>query len=246
MFGCTLRLITGLRRTVFLSQSGLQPRSHDPASLYMLKSVDVFWSHQSPYCYLSLDRLLALKVEPGIDVVLRPVLPGVLRIPEVFQDTPEIEQRYFDHDVRRTAAFLGVPYGEPRPSPVEMQPGTLFRAAEEQPRIHRLNRLTVAANDQGLGWEFLDQVSRLIWDGSRQGWNKGTALADAIERAGINFRNLEAQAERRAEEYDREIVRNHKMLLASGHWGVPTFVYRGEPFFGQDRFDQLIWAMGLT
>jgi 2-hydroxychromene-2-carboxylate isomerase len=33
------------------------------------------------------------------------------------------------------------------------------------------------------------------------------------------------------------------------HWGVPTFVFENEPFFGQDRIDLLIWRMqdkGLT
>jgi 2-hydroxychromene-2-carboxylate isomerase len=28
-----------------------------------------------------------------------------------------------------------------------------------------------------------------------------------------------------------------------GHWGVPTFVFEKEPFFGQDRIDLLIWRM---
>jgi 2-hydroxychromene-2-carboxylate isomerase len=42
---------------------------------------------------------------------------------------------------------------------------------------------------------------------------------------------------------------NEKAHAASGHWGVPTFVFENEPFFGQDRIDLLIWRMaskGLT
>jgi 2-hydroxychromene-2-carboxylate isomerase len=34
-----------------------------------------------------------------------------------------------------------------------------------------------------------------------------------------------------------------------GHYGVPLMVYEGEPFFGQDRYDQLLWRMqqqGMT
>ena len=99
-----------------------------------MKKVDVYWSHQSPYCYFAMDRILALNFQPDVDVVLRPVLPGVLRMPEIFADASEIEQRYFDLDTKRTAAFLGLPYGEARPNPVEFQLGTLFRAAKEQPR----------------------------------------------------------------------------------------------------------------
>jgi len=34
----------------------------------------------------------------------------------------------------------------------------------------------------------------------------------------------------------------------AGHWGVPLMVYKAEPFYGQDRFDQLLWRIkeGLT
>ena len=76
-----------------------------------MKKVDVYWSHQSPYCYFVLDRILALQSHTGVDVGLRLVLPGVLRMPELFADASEIEQRYFDLDVKRTAAFLRVSDG---------------------------------------------------------------------------------------------------------------------------------------
>jgi len=33
-------------------------------------------------------------------------------------------------------------------------------------------------------------------------------------------------------------------LAAAGHWGVPTFVFEGEPFFGEDRIDTLRWRLG--
>ena len=31
--------------------------------------------------------------------------------------------------------------------------------------------------------------------------------------------------------------------LIAGHWGVPTFVINGEPFFGQDRIETICWHM---
>jgi len=43
----------------------------------------------------------------------------------------------------------------------------------------------------------------------------------------------------------QEIERNHKALEQAGHWGVPTMVVRGEPFFGQDRIDTLHWRLDL-
>jgi 2-hydroxychromene-2-carboxylate isomerase len=40
-----------------------------------------------------------------------------------------------------------------------------------------------------------------------------------------------------------DIEANHAALDASGHWGVPTLVFNGEPFFGQDRIDTLRWRL---
>ena len=39
------------------------------------------------------------------------------------------------------------------------------------------------------------------------------------------------------------IEASQEALEASGHWGVPTFVFDGEPFFGQDRIDVLLWRL---
>ena len=43
-----------------------------------------------------------------------------------------------------------------------------------------------------------------------------------------------------------EIEANQDALQASGHWGVPTMVFRDEPFFGQDRIDTLRWRLDLA
>ena len=212
----------------------------------MTRKIEVYWSHQSPYCYFALDRILALDARPDVEVVLRPVLPGLLRNAAFFEGTSERAERYFFLDVARTAAFLGLPYGEARPYPTEMQPGTVFRAATDQPRIHRLYHLTAAANEQGRGWAFLDQVARRIWDGTTQDWHTDAVLGPAVTRAGLDYGDLVRCAETDSARYDREFAANHERLLAAGHWGVPTFVYEGEPFFGQDRFDQLVWRMGVA
>jgi 2-hydroxychromene-2-carboxylate isomerase len=54
---------------------------------------------------------------------------------------------------------------------------------------------------------------------------------------------LDATAEREADRLDAAIAQNQQDLEAAGHWGVPTMVFEGEPFFGQDRIDVLVWRM---
>ena len=42
---------------------------------------------------------------------------------------------------------------------------------------------------------------------------------------------------------DAAITDNQDALDKAGHWGVPTMVFAGEPFFGQDRLDLLVWRL---
>ena len=43
--------------------------------------------------------------------------------------------------------------------------------------------------------------------------------------------------------YDAAIEASQRALEEAGHWGVPTMVFEGEPFFGQDRIDLLLWRL---
>ena len=54
---------------------------------------------------------------------------------------------------------------------------------------------------------------------------------------------LDAEAESDAAAIDAEVAANQAALEAAGHWGVPTLVFQGEPFFGQDRIDLALWRM---
>ena len=42
---------------------------------------------------------------------------------------------------------------------------------------------------------------------------------------------------------DAAISANQDAQRLGGHYGVPLMVFDGEPFFGQDRFDQMKWRM---
>ena len=91
--------------------------------------------------------------------------------------------------------------------------------------------------------EFADEVSKIIFDGSVDGWDEGDHLAQAAARAGLDLAELDAEAVSDKDAIDAEIEANQKALEAAGHWGVPTLVFESEPFFGQDRIDMAKWRM---
>jgi 2-hydroxychromene-2-carboxylate isomerase len=205
-------------------------------------AIDVFWSFRSPYSYLATPRLVALAAEYDLDVHVRPVLPIAVRIPGFFATVNPLWPPYLLRDTMRIAQHLGIDYGWPRPDPI-VQDYATRQVAAEQPYIHRLTRLGVAAAERGRGLPFIAEVSQVLWNGKIAGWHEGAYLADASARAGLDLAELDAIVSRDAARFDAAIAKNQEDHLAAGHWGVPTMVFQGEPFFGQDRLDLLVWRL---
>ena len=66
-------------------------------------------------------------------------------------------------------------------------------------------------------------------------------MSKAAAAAGLDLAEMEQAIENG--DHLAEIDKNHAMLEEAGHWGVPTMVLRGEPFFGQDRIETLRWRL---
>lgn len=205
----------------------------------MAQRVDVFWSFRSPYSYLAASRLVTLAEDTGADVAVRPVYPLAIRTPDFFKKVNPLFASYVMRDAKRVADYAGLPFVWPKPDPVAMNLGP---GEDEQPHIHRLTRLGVEAALQGRGLAFIDGVSRLIFGGTQK-WDQGEHLAKAAARAGLDLASLDRAISADPRKYDSIIEDSQRAQEAAGHWGVPLMVYEGEPFFGQDRIDLLIWRM---
>jgi 2-hydroxychromene-2-carboxylate isomerase len=208
----------------------------------MTLSVDLFFSFRSPYSYLALPKTLKMIADYDVAVNLRPVYPLAVRVPGFFKRANPQFARYVVLDSSRVAKFEGIPFRFPRPDPIVQDMATLD-VAEHQPYIHRLTRLGAAAQLQGRSLVLVDAISRVLWDGTVKGWNEGDHLSRAATAAGFDLAAMDAAVTADPDRYERIIADNEKAHAASGHWGVPTFVFDNEPFFGQDRIDLLIWRM---
>lgn len=205
----------------------------------MAATLDVYWSFRSPYSYLATPDLLRLREDYELDVKLRPVLPIAVRSKDTLFSGNKNQVGYILTDVFRRAEYLGMKIGFPSPDPIVQNMET-FEVAEEQPYIYRLTGLGIEAERRGRGVEFVYHVSHLIW-GGEPGWDQGERLAEAAAQAGLDLADMEASLS----QYDPmiEVEANQAALDAAGHWGVPTMVFEGEPFFGQDRIDTLRWRL---
>jgi 2-hydroxychromene-2-carboxylate isomerase len=208
----------------------------------MTLSVDLYFSFRSPYSYLALPKTMRLVADYDVTVNLRPVYPLAVRVPDFFKKTNPQFARYVALDSWRVAQHEKIPFRFPRPDPIVQNMATL-EVAEHQPYIHRLTRLGALAQLEGRSLVFVDALARVLWDGTVTPWNEGDHLARAAEKAGFDLAAMDKAVSADPDRFEAVIAANEKDHAASGHWGVPTFVFEKEPFFGQDRVDLLIWRM---
>lgn len=210
----------------------------------MTPTADLYFSFRSPYSYLAVGRYRAMADEGLVDIALRPVYPLAIRQPDFFERNHPNWLGYTFRDMFRVAQFHGIPFGPPRPDPIVQDPATR-KIAEDQPFIRRITRLGQAAARRGRGLAFAHEAGMLIWGGA-EGWHEGDHLAGAAARAGLDLAELDTEVGAEADALDTEITSNQAALEAAGHWGVPTLVLDGEPFFGQDRIEMVRWRLAQS
>lgn len=208
----------------------------------MALAVDLFFSFRSPYSYLALPKTLRMVADYDVAVNLRPVYPLAVRVPGFFKRANPQFAKYVVRDSTRVAQRENIPFRFPRPDPIVQDMETLD-VADQQPYIHRLTRLGAAAQLDGRSLAFTNAIARVLWNGDVAGWNVGDHLSRAADDAGFDLAAMDAAITAEPERYEQVIAGNEKAHAESGHWGVPTFTFDGEPFFGQDRIDTLIWRM---
>ena len=184
-------------------------------------TLEYFPSLRSPYTAFIHDRSVKIARETGVNFVIRPVLPMVMRgVPVTFA-----KAAYIMSDAAREAEQLGVPFGkmfDPIGKPVE-RGFSLYPWAEAQ----------------GRGAEF---ISSFLGAAFAEGRNTGSdaGLRFVVERAGLRW--SEAQPVLDTEDWREGLERNRLTMVDDlGLWGVPSYRLRGpgdEPEFsawGQDR-----------
>jgi 2-hydroxychromene-2-carboxylate isomerase len=197
----------------------------------MAKVVDYYFTASSPWTYFGHDRFVALARRHGATVNVKPVdlgrvFPVSGGLP-LKQRAPQ-RQAYRMFELRRWSAYLGVPINtQPKFFPV---PGDLaarwILAATEQ--------------DTGAGLLLAGAFMRAVFAEERNIVDDATAVAIAGEQH-LDPAKLGARAD------SPEIAARYEALTEEAIerqvFGAPTYVYRDEPFWGQDRLDFLDRAL---
>ena len=204
----------------FIAPRPAPRRDAKPASASGPVALDFFASLRSPYTYIVTERAIALAKHYGVELVLRPVLPMVMRGLPV----PRAKQFYIALDTKREAEDAGVPFGricDPVGRPVE-----------------RCFSLFPWARERGRSAELLLEFMRAAWS---QGVDTGSdaGLRLVVERAGLAWSDALTHLDRE-DGWRAELETNRAEMFALGLWGVPSFRVRGGgaadyATWGQDR-----------
>jgi len=179
-----------------------------------LPPLEMFHSFRSPYSYIALARAFEIADSFGLKLVVRPVLPMVMRGLRV----PKSKLLYIVHDANREARKLGLPFG---------QLSDAVGAASE-----RCIAAFYHAQEEGRERELLTAAAEAIW-------SKATDLAtdEGMQKvaasAGLSWPGV--QEAMSGDEWREKAEENREALTELGLWGVPSFRIGELALWGQDR-----------
>ena len=194
----------------------------------MQEQIEYFFSFRSPYSYISGPRAFGLVKRYDVQMVWRGVRPMAMR----GQPLPRSKQFYILRDTAREADRLGIPFGKIH-DPLGEGVWRCLTIAEHAKAVGRLPDFVLAA--------------------SRASWAEGIDVAqDAplrtiCEKSGLDWNDCAAAMANAG--FRQRVEDNTARLAELGQWGVPTFLFRGEAFWGQDRIQDLeavLTAAGLA
>ncbi|MBI1244488.1 MAG: 2-hydroxychromene-2-carboxylate isomerase [Alphaproteobacteria bacterium] len=196
----------------------------------MTKTIDYFFSVNSPWMYLGHARFTAIAKRAGAHVNVKPmdtakVFPAAGGLP--LPQRPKQRQAYRMFELKRWSEFLGIP--------IDFQP-KFARVPMEM-----ASRLVIAADRKELNaLALVGFIGKAIWEEERDVSDPETLKAIAAEH-GRNAKLLwdAAVADETKTIYDAYT----QEAIDRQVFGAPWYVYNDEPFWGQDRLDFLERAL---
>jgi 2-hydroxychromene-2-carboxylate isomerase len=197
----------------------------------MDKIVDYFFTPVSPWTYFGHDRFVALAAKHGATVRLKPMdlgkvfplsggLPLAKRAPQ--------RQAYRLVELARWRDALGIP--------LNLQPKFAASSGELATRWI----LAALEQDAKPALDLAGAIMRARF-AEESDIADATTLASIARTLGLDPHALAARAE--APETAARYEASTQEAIEGGVFGAPWFIYRGVPFWGQDRLDFLDRAL---
>jgi len=185
----------------------------------IMKQVDFYFDFVSPYAWLAVHQLGAVRDCTGARFRFVPVLFAGLLNHHANVGPAEIpaKRRYTFRDAQRWAMHLGLQFKSPPAHPFNpLKPLRVTSAIDDQ------------TSRETLALALLDAA----WSDGRD-ITSDTVIKDVAHNTGVDGNALLARAQDDATK--RQLRQQTEDAVAAGVFGVPTFMVDGEIFWGNDR-----------
>ena len=190
--------------------------------------MDFFYEFASTYSYIAAMRIAPLAQAAGVAVRWRPFLLGPIFKAQGWDTSPfnlyPAKGRYMVRDCEREAAANGLTFRLPEPFPQN----TLLAA-----------RVAIAGLEEGWGEEFSRKVYRAQFAERRQVGDRNV-IGEIVDALGQNVAAALVRAG--SDDIKQKLRRNTAEAQQHGIFGAPSFIARGELFWGNDRLEQALRA----
>ena len=186
----------------------------------MLETITCFFNFRSPYAYLGVRKAL----EKNLKFKFIPVCYLPKELLKFLEDAAENEYKrsYFFADCERLFEEIGI-----------KNVSKIISKEANWPKVHAS---WLCAEENGFGDSFMLEAFNARWKN-----NLDIGKEDIIEEIcnKIGFSKDLALSAMNDDGYDKQLKSFTKIMRENKVFGVPTFLYKNERFWGQDRIEIL-------
>ena len=199
-------------------------------------TVDFYFDFASPYAYFAHSALSAQTQRHGLRLRHRPILLWAV-LKELGLPTPmeqAAKRRYLEHDMVRSAAYLGLPFRLP--------PGFPVSGLAAARAFHTLEAQSPPQWPQQAG-AFVEAVFKAYFVDGRD-IAAATILGEVAASVGLAPQQVHQATE--ADEGKTGLRQTIAEAAQRGVWGSPFWFCNGEGYFGADRLGQFERCLQLA
>lgn len=197
--------------------------------------VEYYYALASPWAYIG-----NAKLETIVEAAGKKLDPIIIDYDQMFEASgtlplpkrPPLRKAYRLIELAR--------WSKKREVPLNPEPPLYTGETEEPDELLGALMVTALKMNGGNSLSFAHAISRALWTEGRFPFTR-SELESIATAEGLDYQNLIKNAE--SEETKQTYINQTKQAVDRGVFGMPFYIYRQEPFWGQDRLEMLEEAL---
>ena len=192
-----------------------------------MKEIEFWYSIGSTYTYLTVERIFSVEKENNVKFIWKPFSVRQIMIEmENVPFTPPPKKNKSDYmwrDIERRAKFYDFHALVPAPYPLK--------------EFDLANQIAILGMNEGWGIEYvISTYKRWFQEGKEPATEPN--LTEIFKE--LNLQKEETLNKAKSTQINKQYEENTENAYKSGVFGSPTFIYKGEVFWGDDRLEDCI------